>query len=134
LFALPISVFTLGALCSLQGTARGLSDAIWHCYSAGTLDVSALWHSRELRIDPLRLIVKTNLSAKFAKMGISGYRIEADTPIKLSQIHGTQMRWTCIAFGEMIRAVHDAPEVDAVGNSEHVSRLMCQHLAASPKY
>ena len=48
-----------------------MSDAIWHCYSAGTLDVSALWHSRELRIDPLRLIVKTNLSAKFAKMTVN---------------------------------------------------------------
>ena len=62
---------------------------------------------------------------------IARYDIEPDALLQLAQIHRTQMRRARIAFGQVIRAVHEAMEIDAMLNAEHVRHLVRQHLAAS---
>ena len=60
--------------------------------------------------------------------------IEADAVMQLAQIHWTQVERPPVALLQVIRPVHQAFEVDAVQNTEHVARFVSQHLAAPPKY
>jgi len=59
--------------------------------------------------------------------------VEADAPLQLAQTNGTEMQRTTIAFSQVIRAVHEAIEINAMGEPEHVTGLMREHFAAPAK-
>src|SRR5437867_9855236 len=66
------------------------------------------------------------------KRAITFEDVATNTPLQLAQTDRAKMKRATIAFGKVIRAVHQAVKISAVGESEHVARLVCEHFAAPP--
>ena len=65
---------------------------------------------------------------------VSIQNIEPEDMLQFSQVDGTQVERPRIAFGQMVRAVHQAVEKDAMVNAQDVSHLVCHDLAASAEH
>jgi hypothetical protein len=57
--------------------------------------------------------------------------IESGACLELSQTYRAQVKRPRVTLFDMVRPVHDAMEIDAVGKREHVGELVYQDLAAS---
>lgn len=66
-----------------------------------------------------------------SQMSIAPYQVKADTCIKLSQIEWTKVQRAGIQFVHVIGPIHDAAEVNAVVNAEHMRSFMCQDFTTA---
>ena len=62
---------------------------------------------------------------------ITFHNIETNRVVQLAQTHGAKEVWAGVALVEVVAAVHEALEEDAVAETEHVSDLVTHRLAGS---
>jgi hypothetical protein len=59
--------------------------------------------------------------------------VEVYGVVQLAEADGTQVQGGAVALGQMIRAVHQTAEVDAVRDAKHVPGLVSQDTATPPQ-
>src|SRR5438105_6787592 len=62
----------------------------------------------QLPFQPEFLIGESSLGFEFQQALIASHHVEANTPLQLSQVYGTEMKRASIGFGQVVRTVHDA--------------------------
>src|SRR5262249_3542335 len=60
--------------------------------------------------------------------------VETNAVVQLSQIYGTEVKRTSIAFIQVIGSIHQTVKKDAVLDSKEVGGFMCQNLATPAQY
>src|ERR1035441_8857427 len=79
---------------------------------------------------PSGFVVQPRLSVKLRQCLITLHHIEANAELELPQAHRAKVQRAAVALLEVVGAIHDAVEIDAVGQTEHVPGLMGEHLHA----
>ena len=75
----------------------------------------------DLSIEPIGFIFETECAISFLECDVALEDIKADAPLQFAQTDRAQMQRTSIAFSQMIRTIHQAIEIHAVGEAEHVT-------------
>jgi len=68
---------------------------------------------------------------EFGELLVTGDGVELDVEVEFAQADGAEVLRTGVGFLQVVGAVHQAIEVDAVVQAEHVAGFMGEHLAAA---
>ena len=82
-------------------------------------------------VEPVGFIEETGRTTNSFERAVTFGDIEADAPLQLAQTDRAEVQRATIAFGQMIRAVHQAVEKGAVSEAEHVTSFMGEHFTAT---
>ena len=81
---------------------------------------------------PVGFVREAISAANPFKRAITFDDVETNTPLQLAQTDRAKMKRAPIAFGKVIRAVHQAVKIRAVSEPKHVASLVRKHFAAPP--